>query len=68
MTFIDTPCRLDVKATCTNRKCNISVLGGPLPVLKKNLWAHMIDHPELWGGVCVTTFIRISNRWAVFSK
>ena len=29
MTFIDTPCRLDVKATCTNRKCNISVLGGP---------------------------------------
>ena len=28
----------------------------------------MIDHPELGGGVCVTTFIRISNRWAVFSK
>ena len=36
MTFIDTPFRLAVKATCTNRKCNISVFGAPLPVLKKN--------------------------------
>ena len=67
MTFIDTPYRFAVKATCTNRKCNLSVFGGPASGFEKNVWAHVIDHPE-HGGVCLTTFIRISNCLAVFSK
>ena len=50
MTFIDTPYRFAVKATCTNRKCNLSVFGGPASGFEKNVWAHVIDHPEHGGG------------------
>ena len=65
MTFIDIPYRLAVNATCTNRKCNILVFGAPLLVLKKKLWAHLIDHPRLGGGVYLTTFVDISYRLAL---
>ena len=37
MTFIDISYRLAVKATCTNRKCNISDFWGPTSgFVKKN--------------------------------
>ena len=52
MTFIDIPYRLAVKATCTNRKCNISDFGGPTSGFAKFLWAHLIDHSRLVGGLC----------------
>ena len=67
MTFIDISYRLAVKATCTNRKCNISDFGGPISGFAKFLWAHLIGHPQLVG-VCVMTFIRISNRLAVIAN
>ena len=43
MTFIDTPFRLAVKATCTNRKCNVSVFAGPSSGFENKLWAHLIQ-------------------------
>ena len=50
--FIDISNRLAVKATCTNRKCNISDFGGPISGFAKFLWAHLIGHPRLVGGLC----------------
>ena len=64
MTFIDTPCRFDVKATCTNRKCNISEFGSPTSGYTKLLWSHLIGHPRLMG-VSLMTFIHIPYRLAV---
>ena len=63
MTFIDISYRVAIKATCTNRKCNISDLGATSS-FAKNLWAHLIGHLQCVG-ICVIIFIRTSNRLAV---
>ena len=64
MTFIDIPYRLAVKATCTNRKCNILVFGVPLLVLKKKIMGSS-DRPSSAWGVYLTTFVDISYRLAL---
>ena len=45
MTFIDISYRMAVKATGTNRKCNVSDFNGPTSGFAKLLWSHLIGHP-----------------------
>ena len=51
MTFIDISNRLAVKATCTNRKCNISDFEDPISGFAKKIGAYLIGHPRLVGGL-----------------